>query len=93
MVGAHLAQHRRLAAAPVCGVGAAARKFAARLRVDGAGHVAGKHLRPFLGLFVRVRNGHAGKQCLAIGVQGMGIDVVAGGQLYQVAQIHDGNAV
>ena len=73
MVGAHLAQGGRLGAADVARLGAAAGKFAAGLGVDGAGHVAGQHLGLFLGLFVRVRNGHAGQQRLAVGVQGVDV--------------------
>lgn len=86
-------QHRGLLTAPVGGVGAAVGEGAARLGIDGAGHVAGKHLRLLLGFLIRVGNRHGGQKRLTVGMQGVVIDLVTVCQLYQVAQVHNGNTV
>ena len=86
-------ERRSLLTAPIGGVGAAVGKGTARLGIDGAGHVAGKHLRLLLGFLIRVGNRHGGQKRLTVGMQGVVINLVTVCQLHQVAQVHNGNTV
>ena len=93
VAGGDLLELRHLGGAPLVCVGAAGAEAAAGRRVQGAGHVALQH--DALGLACRegVCHRDGRDQAAGVGVDAVGDQLVAVGQLHQLAQVHDADAV
>ena len=84
---------RHLGGAALVGVGAAGAETAAARRVQGAGHVTLQHdtVACAGGLGVRHRDGR--DQAAGVGVDAVSDQLKAVGQLHQLAQVHNADAV
>ena len=93
VAGGDLLELRHLGCAPLICVGAAGAEAAAGRRVQGAGHIALQH--DTLGLTCRdgVCHRDGRDQAAGVGVDAVGDQLVAVGQLHQLAQVHDADAV
>ena len=88
-----LTQFRHALLTAVNRIGAAGVEGAAGRRVQGAGDLAG-HFYPLVGAGDdRIRNRDGLNECPGLGVQRTIVDLIRTRKLYQVSQIHDGNAV
>ena len=93
VAGGDLLELGHLVCALLIRIGAAGAETAARRRVQGAGHIALQH--DTLGLACRdgVCHRDGRDQAAGVGVDAVSDQLVAVGQLYHLAQIHDADAV
>ena len=89
MAAAYIYQLRFfLLAAAVC-IGTACAEVAALGRIDRAGDLTGEENPLTLAVHSGLGNGSCRDQCLRIGVQRLLIELLACGQLHELAQVHD----
>ena len=73
--------------------GTAGREDAALGRIQWARDIAAQDDSLSLSLDCRVRNRHGGKKRLGVGVLRVGVYLLSGGDLHDLAQVHDGDAL
>ena len=89
----HFPQFRHLVFARFDDRRTAGVKHAPGGRVLGTGNVPLKHDVLPLGLYLRVGHGYSGKQSIRVGVQSVLEQLVVGGDLHDLSQIHDSDAI
>ena len=93
VAAAHFLELRHLGGAALVGVGAAGAETAAARRIQRAGHIALQHDTVALAGRDGVRHGNGRDQAAGVGVDAVGDQLKAVGQLHQLAQIHNADAV
>ena len=93
VAAAHFLELRHLGGAALVGVGAAGAETAAARRIQRAGHIALQHDTVALAGRDGVRHGNGRNQAAGVGVDAVGDQLKAVGQLHHLAQIHNADAV